>query len=125
MSLHHPSLDPEDPRADPLAALRAQAKIELHLHLEGAAPPELIRQLAREKHEDISGIFDAAGRYAFDGFLQFLKVYEAATGVLRSPTDYARLTSAVLERSAAQGVIYTEVFVSPAFCGGHELGPWR
>ena len=33
------------------------AKVELHLHLEGAAPAAFIRQLAHEKNVDISGIF--------------------------------------------------------------------
>ena len=39
-------------------------KVELHLHLEGAAPPAFIRGLAAEKREDISGIFDERGHYA-------------------------------------------------------------
>ncbi len=100
-------------------------KIELHLHLEGAAPPAFIRGLAAEKREDISGIFDERGHYAYRDFPHFLRVYEAATSVLRSPEDYRRLTLAVLEESAANGVIYSETFVSPDFCGGRDLGAWR
>ena len=100
-------------------------KIELHLHLEGAAPPDLIRRLAREKSLDLSGVFDARGAYAFRDFPHFLQVYEAATSVLQTPDDYARLTAAALEASAEQGVIYTEAFLSPDFCGGGDLGAWR
>ncbi|MGQ0563807.1 MAG: adenosine deaminase [Gemmobacter sp.] len=100
-------------------------KIELHLHLEGAAPPAFIRGLAREKHIDIGGIFDADGGYAITDFWHFLKVYEAATSVLTTPEDYARLVRAVLEESRASGVVYSETFVSPDFCGGRDLGAWR
>ena len=102
-----------------------QPKIELHLHLEGAAPPSFIRGLAREKNIDIGGIFDANGDYAYTDFWDFLRVYEAATSVLTTPGDYARLTRAVLEESAASGVIYCETFVSPDFCGGRDLAAWR
>lgn len=101
------------------------AKVELHLHLEGAAPPALIRAIARERHIDIGRIFDAAGNYAFTNFWQFLKVYEAATSVLKTPEDYRRLTRAVLAESAAAGVIYTEAFISPDFCGGRDVSAWR
>ncbi len=100
-------------------------KIELHLHLEGAAPPAFIRGLAREKHMDISGIFDESGAYKFTDFIDFLRVYEAATETLKTPEDYARLTTAVLEESAANGVVYSETFLSPDFCGGRDLGAWR
>ena len=100
-------------------------KIELHLHLEGAAPPAFIRGLAKEKHVDISGIFDEHGNYSFSDFWHFLKVYEAATSVLQSPDDYARLTRAVLEESAASGVIYSETFLSPDFCGNRDVSAWR
>ena len=100
-------------------------KIELHLHLEGAAPPGFIRGLAAEKHADLTGVFDERGDYAYDGFDGFLRCYEAATSVLQTPRDYARLLAEVLERSAEQGVIYTELFVSPEFCGGADLSAWR
>ncbi|MCU0816314.1 MAG: adenosine deaminase [Cypionkella sp.] len=100
-------------------------KIELHLHLEGAAPPAFIRGLAKEKSIDIGGIFDERGHYRYKDFWDFLKVYEAATSVLTTPEDYGRLTTAVLEESAASGVIYSETFLSPDFCGGRDLGAWR
>lgn len=100
-------------------------KVELHLHLEGAAPPGFVRALAAEKSADLSGIFDARGAYAYRDFAEFLKVYEAATSVLTSPADYARLTTEVLERCAEHGVIYAETFLSPDFCGGGDLGAWR
>lgn len=100
-------------------------KIELHLHLEGAAPPAFIRAMAAEKHQDLSGIFDARGDYLWQGFDGFLRVYEAAASVLRTPRDYARLLAELLERSAGQGVVYTELFVSPEFCGGGDLSAWR
>lgn len=100
-------------------------KLELHLHLEGAAPASFIRDLAKARHIDISGIFDARGNYSYRDFGDFLRVYEAATSTLKTPQDYHRLTLAVLERSAANGVIYTEAFLSPDFCGGRDLGAWR
>ncbi len=95
-------------------------KVELHLHLEGAAPASFIRGMAAEKREDISGIFAADGGYAWRDFPHFLKVYEAAASVLRSPRDYHRLMLAVAEESAASGVIYSEVFLSPDLCGGGD-----
>jgi adenosine deaminase len=100
-------------------------KIELHLHLEGAAPPAFIRGLAKEKKIDIGGIFDEAGHYKYTDFWDFLRVYEIATQPLKSPQDFHRLTLAVLEESAANGVIYTETFLSPDFCGGRDVGAWR
>lgn len=100
-------------------------KVELHLHHEGAAPPSFIRGLAAEKKVDLSGIFDERGGYKYKDFWDFLKVYEAATSVLQSPEDFARLTTAILEESAASGVIYTETFLSPDFCGGRDVGAWR
>ena len=100
-------------------------KVELHLHLEGAAPPAFIKGLAREKALDISGIFAEGGGYRFTDFWDFIKVYEAACTTLQGPQDFYRLTLAVLEQSAAAGVVYSETFLSPDFCGGGDLGAWR
>jgi adenosine deaminase len=100
-------------------------KLELHLHLEGAAPPAFIRGLAKEKKVDISGIFDENGAYKYKDFWDFLKVYEAATTVLQSPQDFYRLTRAVLEECVANQVIYAETFLAPDFCGGGDLIAWK
>ncbi len=108
-----------------MQTMQTMPKIELHLHLEGAALPDLIRRMAKEKSINLSGVFAENGDYTFDDFPHFLQVYEAATSVVRTPEDYARLTAAVLEQSAAQGVIYTEAFLSPDFCGRGDLGAWR
>ena len=106
-------------------SLSHRPKIELHLHLEGAAPPGFIRGLAREKHIDLHKVFDEQGNYSFADFWDFLKVYEVATSVLQTPEDYARLVQAVMAESAANGVIYGETFVSPDFCGNRDMGAWR
>ena len=100
-------------------------KIELHLHLEGAAPPGFIRGLAAEKGADLTGVFDARGHYAYRDFDDFLRVYEAATSVIATPEDYARLLGEVLQNCAEEGAIYVEFFVSPEFCGGGDLSAWR
>lgn len=105
--------------------MRDMKKIELHLHLEGCAPPAFIRDLAHRKKIDVSGIFEPDGSYRLTDFWDFLKVYEAASTVVTSAEDYHQLTKAVLEARAADGVIYAEFFISPAFCGGGELGAWR
>jgi len=100
-------------------------KVELHLHLEGAAPPAFIRSLAKEKHLDLAGLFNEDGSYRFKDFWDFIKVYEAAVTTLQRPEDFHRLTLAVLEESARSGVIYTEAFLAPDFCGGRDIGAWK
>lgn len=110
---------------DQLTEVMDLPKVELHLHLEGGAPPAFIRGLAREKNVDLSRIFRDDGSYDYRDFWHFLEVYEAATSVLRSPEDFARLTRAVLEESAASGVVYSECFLSPDFCGGGDVSAWR
>ena len=105
--------------------MTTRPKIELHLHHEGAAPPEFIRRLAGEKKIDLSAIFREDGGYAYRNFEHFLEVYEAACTVLQTPEDFGRLTTAILEKTASHGVIYAETFVSPQFCGGGDLAAWK
>ena len=100
-------------------------KVELHLHLEGAAPPAFIRQMAQEKNIRLEGIFNADGSYIFRDFQQFMDVYDAACEPLKSAEDFYRLTRAVLEETASHGVIYAETFISPDYCGGGDVAAWR
>ena len=100
-------------------------KLELHLHLEGAASPHLIKNLAAKRNVDISKIFNSEGLYQFTDFKEFLSVYEIATTVLQTPEDFYSLTTSVLEECAKNNVIYVETFVSPKFCGGNDVVAWK
>jgi len=88
-------------------------KAELHCHLEGAAPPDLVRTLAARYGATLGPIFKTDGSYAWHDFTSFLAAYDAASRVFRTPEDYALLTERYLAASAAEGCIYTEVFASP------------
>lgn len=100
-------------------------KLELHLHLEGAAPPRLINSLAMRKGIDLTRIFSKEGNYSFQDFKHFLEVYEAATTVLETPQDFYTLTMSVLKECAANNVVYVETFLSPQFCGGNDPVAWK
>ena len=76
-------------------------KVELHLHLEGAAPPDFVRRLAVEKGVALDGVFDPQGDYAWQDFASFLVTYHKACSVLDGPEAFRRLTEAVLEKSAS------------------------
>lgn len=106
-------------------SLRDIPKVELHLHLEGGAPPDFIKGLAAQKKLRLDGIFDADGGYVFRDFGHFLNIYDQACEVLTGPEEFYKLTRAVLSESAFHGVIYTEAFLSPDFCGGGEVSAWR
>ena len=100
-------------------------KIELHLHLEGAAPPDFIKKLARQKKIEISRIFNSDGSYQFRDFKEFLDIYEMVTSVLSTPEDFYDLTVKVLEECSKNNVVYTELFLSPEFCGGNDVVAWK
>ena len=100
-------------------------KIELHLHLEGAAPPDFVNIMAQQKSIDLSKIFNTDGEYSFKDFKDFLSVYEAATTVLKTPDDFYDLTMRVLRECSENNTIYLETFVSPQFCGQNDLVAWK
>lgn len=96
---------------------RAEPKVELHLHLEGAAPPALTRAIAARRGVEVDALFDASGRYAWDDFSGFLRAYDAAAALYRTPEDERALSEAVLRECAANGVVYAELFLSPDHAG--------
>ena len=99
-------------------------KTEIHLHLEGAAPPELIRTIAQEQGASLDGVFDEEGVYQWNDFAEFLECYQRATSVLKTPAHFRRLVEAVLEQSVANGVIYTEIFISPDLTCDSDAAAW-
>ncbi len=86
---------------------------ELHCHIEGAAPPELVRRLAARYGISAEGLFAADGGYRWHDFTSFLGAYDRASAVFRTPDDYRDLAGAYFSSIAAEGAIYGEIFISP------------
>lgn len=94
--------------------IKTLPKTELHCHLEGTVSPTLASQLAAQHGLDISHIIDENGHYQWRDFGEFLKVYDAVADTVRTPEDYYEITKNYYTECAASGVIYAEVFLSPA-----------
>jgi adenosine deaminase len=99
----------------------ALPKAELHVHIEGAAPPALVKRLAERHGLDIDGLFDGQGRYVWSDFTGFLNAYDRAARVFRAPEDYADLAETYLLSIAAEGAIYAELTISPDHAAGAGL----
>jgi adenosine deaminase len=90
------------------------AKAELHVHLEGTAPPELIRRIAQRNGLAVpSGLFGDGDTFVYDGFLDFLNTYDRAASVIRTGEDYRDITYEYLCACARDGAIYVELTASP------------
>jgi adenosine deaminase len=100
------------------------AKAELHVHLEGTAPPALIRRLAERNNLPVpDGVFDGPDRFAYTDFLDFLKTYDRAASVIRTAEDYRDVTYEYLQSCAKDGAIYVELIVSPDHAALVNLDP--
>lgn len=89
-------------------------KAELHVHIEGTAPPALIRRLAARNKVDLpTNLLTTNGEFHWTDFDHFLATYDAAAGVIRTPEDYRDIVYEYLVTCAETGVIYVELTASP------------
>jgi adenosine deaminase len=89
-------------------------KAELHVHLEGTAPPQLVRRIAERNGLRVpDGVFAAPDRFAWRDFLDFLQTYDMAASVVRTAEDYRDITYEYLRACAAEGAVYVELIASP------------
>lgn len=109
--------------SDGAAAWRAAPKVELHLHLEGAAPPALALARAAETGAALDDLIAPGGGYRWTDFTSFLDAYDRVARLFAEPGAAGRLCEAVLRACAAEGVLYAELIVSPDFAGG-DPGRW-
>jgi adenosine deaminase len=100
--------------------VRALPKVELHVHVEGAAPPHTIAELARKNGVDL-GVEDPADLYRYDDLAAFLRVYDLVCRSLQHSDDIHRVTYEALAIAAAAGVRYREMFFSPTFLLRHGV----
>jgi adenosine deaminase len=89
-------------------------KAELHVHLEGTAPPDLVRRIAARNGLELpEGLLAAPDRFAYRDFLDFLDTYDKAASVIRTAEDYRDITYEYLVSCAREAAIYVELTASP------------
>jgi adenosine deaminase len=95
-------------------------KAELHLHIEGSLEPEMMFALAQRNGVKLafSSIEAIRAAYDFSNLQDFLDIYYQGMAVLRCEQDFFDLTSAYLNRAAADGVRHVEIFFDPQ---GHTV----
>ena len=71
-------------------------KAELHLHIEGSLEPELMFALARRNKVALpyASVEDIRAAYRFSNLQDFLDIYYAGAGVLRTEEDFHDLGAA-------------------------------
>jgi adenosine deaminase len=89
-------------------------KAELHVHLEGTAPPELVGRIAARNRVALpERLLGDDGRFRYRDFLDFLRTYDLAASVIRTREDYRDITYEYLCECARGGAIYVELTASP------------
>jgi adenosine deaminase len=102
------------------AFVRALPKVELHVHVEGAAPPATIAELAANNGVDL-GVDDPADLYHYADLADFLRVFDLVCRSIRRADDMHRVAYEALAIAATAGVRYREMFFSPTFLMRHGM----
>ncbi len=96
--------------------LTAMPKVETHVHLEGATPAELVFRLAQRNSVTLpaSTLDGLRALYEFRDFNHFIEIYVMAVSTMKTSDDFADIAEDFLRRQAAQHILYSEVYFSPA-----------
>ena len=108
--------------ADPLAAA---PKVELHLHLEGAIPLDLLWDLVNKHGGDpaVPSRRALIDHLRYTSFPDFIDTWVWMTGFIRSYDDFTRLAEDVAAGLARQNIVYAEASFSPTDFARHDLTP--
>ena len=96
-----------------MSAFALCKKVELHIHLEGAASPEFVREICYSSGIQIPEIFDKSGNYNWQNFDEFLTIYEIVTNIFLDEKKFEALVRHVLDKQVKENVIYSEIFLGP------------
>ena len=100
-------------------------KVELHIHLEGAASPSFVREICQSSGKQIPEIFDKSGNYKWQNFDQFLSIYEIVTNLFLEEKNFEALIRHVLDKQVKENVIYTEIFLGPHLWSDIPSSRWH
>ncbi|AEN13875.1 MULTISPECIES: adenosine deaminase [unclassified Streptomyces] len=92
------------------------AKIELHVHLEGAIRPATLLEIARRNGEVLPAdtVEGLEALYRFTDFRHFLSVWRMTTNCLRTADDFRRVVVNYAQEAREHGAVYLEAIFSPA-----------
>jgi adenosine deaminase len=97
-------------------------KVELHLHLEGAIPPEALWALVQAYGDpDTPSLQAMAARFEYRDFAHFIETWQWMLPFIRTPDDWTAIAEAVAKSLAEQHIIYAEASISPTDFRQHEL----
>mgnify|MGYP001239362284 CR=1 FL=1 len=99
-------------------------KVELHIHLEGAASPSFVREICQSSNKRIPEVFDKSGNYNWQNFDQFLRIYEIVTNLFFEEKNFEALIRHVLDKQVKENVIYTEIFLGPHLWSDRPTERW-
>ena len=100
-------------------------KVELHIHLEGAASPAFVREICQKSSKQIPQVFDKSGNYNWENFDQFLQIYEVVTNLFLEEYNFEALIRHVLDKQVAENIIYTEIFLGPHLWSDRPTERWE
>ena len=106
------------PISEELASrLRAMPKVELHVHLEGAADAATVWELAKRNNINLPAVSveELQAMYEFRDFNHFAEIYGMAIDCMRTADDFAFMLDRFLAKQAEQNVRYCETFLSASF----------
>jgi adenosine deaminase len=92
--------------------LRSLPKVELHLHLEGSARPETLREIADRDGATLPHGMGPTG-WTFGGPMDFIDNYLELCQLFATVDDFRRLAVECCEDLAETGVAYAEIVFSP------------
>ena len=98
-------------------------KVELHVHLEGSIPLDVLWQLVQKYGGDpnVPDLLALQKKFEYRDFPHFLETWMWKNGFLREYQDFTLIAQAVAHDLARQNVRYAEVFFSPSDFARHGL----
>jgi adenosine deaminase len=116
------SVDPEmDVRTE--VFIRNMPKVEIHLHLEGAIPPETLLRFIRRKGGEpgLKTVADLRRKLTYTDFESFIDLWVWKNTFIKYEADFEEIAYGVLEWLSRQQVKYVEAFYGPGDYRRHGL----
>jgi adenosine deaminase len=98
-------------------------KVELHLHLEGAIPLDILWQLVQKYggDRDVPNERALREKFTYVDFPHFIETWIWKNQFLREYEDFTLIAEAVAREQARQNIRYTEAFYSPPDFARHGI----